>query len=144
MDYFKKEYEFLPWISLSDEEKSEQKVWQEALCEKYDITFGADSVVSKEAHLYSVKGSFGKHTLIGSHALLRSLDITAGDNCSFNTYSVVHGKVTMGDNVRIAPGAKIFGENHGLVTWISQFASSPIHKRALLSKTMYGLVQTLL
>ncbi len=112
-NYFKKEYEFLPWISLSDEEKSEQKVWQEALCEKYDITFGADSVVSKEAHLYSVKGSFGKRTLIGSHALLRSLDITAGDNCSFNTYSVVHGKVTMGDNVRIAPGAKIFGENHG-------------------------------
>lgn len=113
MDYFEKEYEFLPWISLTKEEKAEQAQWQKTLSEKYDITFGEESVVSHEAHLYSVKGSFGRKTLIGSHALLRSLEITTGDNCSFNTYCVVHGKVTMGHNVRIAPGAKIFGENHG-------------------------------
>lgn len=111
--YFKKEYEFLPWNSLTEDEKAEQKVWQSALSEKYPVTFGEDSVISHDAYLYSVKGTFGKGTLIGSHALLRSLDITAGDNCSFNSYSVVHGKVTLGDNVRIAPGAKIFGENHG-------------------------------
>lgn len=113
MDYFKKEYEFLPWNSLTQEEKSEQKAWQDELSGSYPVAFGEESVVSHDAHLYSVKGSFGRRTLIGSHALLRSLDITAGDNCSFNTYSVVHGKVSMGDNVRIAPGAKIFGENHG-------------------------------
>lgn len=111
--YFKKEYEFLPWKSLTEKEKEEQSLWQKELCENYPVTFGEDSVVSRDAHLYSVKGSFGKHTLIGSFALLRCLDITAGDNCSFNTYCVVHGKVTLGNNVRIAPGAKIFGENHG-------------------------------
>lgn len=113
MEYFNKEYEFLPWISLTEEEKAEQAAWQKELCQHYPITFGADSVISRDAHLYQVRGSFGSKTLIGSHALLRSLDITAGDNCSFNTYSVVHGKVCMGNNVRIAPGAKIFGENHG-------------------------------
>ncbi|MGM9551040.1 MAG: acyltransferase [Clostridia bacterium] len=113
MDYFKKEYEFLPWNNLTEEEKAEQKEWQKSLSEHYDVSFGENSVVSKEAYLYSVKGSFGMHTLIGSHALLRCLEITAGDNCSFNTYCVVHGKITLGDNVRIAPGAKIFGENHG-------------------------------
>ncbi len=111
-EYFEKEYEFLPWIGLSREEKEEQKEWQKLLCENYEVSFGEDSVVSREAHLYSVKGSFGKKTVIGSHALLRCLDIEAGDNCSFNSYSVVHGLVTMGDCVRIAPGAKIFGENH--------------------------------
>lgn len=113
MSYFKKEYEFLPWNSLTDEEKTEQKVWQEELSRNYPVTFGENSVVSRDAHLYDVRGVFGSHTLIGSDALLRCLEITAGDNCSFNTYSVVHGKVKLGNNVRIAPGAKIFGENHG-------------------------------
>lgn len=112
-DYFKKEYEFLPWNSLTKEEKKEQLLWQRELCENYPVTFGENSVVSQNAFLYQVRGTFGKETLIGSHALLRCLDITCGDNCSFNSYSVIHGKVTLGSGVRIAPGAKIFGENHG-------------------------------
>ena len=113
MDYFKKEYEFLPWISLSEAEKADQEEWQAEICDHYAVAFGDNSVISHDAHLYSVRGSFGARTQIGSHALLRCLDIVAGDNCSFNTYCVVHGKVTLGNNVRIAPGAKIFGENHG-------------------------------
>lgn len=113
MNYFSKEYEFLPWNRLTHEEMEEQKMWQRELTENYPVTFGERCVVSRDAHIYSVKGTFGNETLIGSHALLRCLDITCGDNCSFNTYSVVHGKVKLGNNVRIAPGAKIFGENHG-------------------------------
>lgn len=113
VDYFDKKYEFLPWISLSEKEKADQAAWQKEICDHYSVTFGTDCVISRDAHLYSVRGSFGDRTQIGSCALLRCLDITAGDNCSFNSYSVVHGKVTLGNNVRIAPGAKIFGENHG-------------------------------
>ena len=124
-DYFKKEYEFLPWNSLTEEEKKEQQLWQKELCENYPISFGEDSVVSKDAFLYQVKGSFGKETLIGSHALLRCLDITCGDNCSFNSYSVVHGKVTLGNCVRIAPGAKIFGENHGFADLKTPICKQP-------------------
>lgn len=112
-DYFEKEYEFLPWISLSEQERAAQEVWQAALCEKYSVSFEEECVISREAHLYSVKGSFGKKNLIASHALLRCLDIETGDNCSFNSFCVVHGKVKLGSCVRIAPGAKIFGENHG-------------------------------
>ena len=113
MDYFSKEYEFLPWNRLTENEKAEQAAWQSELSKNYPITFGEGSVVAHDAYLYGVKGSFGEKNLIGSHALLRSLEITAGDNCSFNSYCVVHGKVSLGDCVRIAPGAKIFGENHG-------------------------------
>lgn len=111
-DYFEKEYEFLPWNTLTEEEREEQKRWQAELCEHYPVAFGEESVVSSEAHLYDVRGLFGKKTLIGSHAILRCADIKVGDGCSFNSYSVVHGKVKLGDFVRIAPGAKIFGENH--------------------------------
>lgn len=111
-EYFSKKYEFLPWITLSEEEMEEQRIWQGELCEKYDLQIGEGSVISKEAHLYSVTGSLGKGVAIGSHAILRCAKIETGERCSFNSYSVVHGKVTMGDCVRIAPGAKIFGENH--------------------------------
>ncbi len=106
-------YEFLPWISLSGEEREETEAIQSEISQREDIKFSEGCVVSKDAHFHSVKGSFGKRNLIASHALLRCLTIETGENCSFNTYSVVHGKVKIGDNVRIAPGAKIFGENHG-------------------------------
>ncbi len=135
MNYFKKEYEFLPWNSLTEDEKAEQKKWQDELSENYPVSFGEDSVVSREAHLYGVKGSFGKRTLIGSHALLRSLEITAGDNCSFNSYSVVHGKVTMGDCVRIAPGAKIFGENHGFDDITRPICTQPNTREGIIIKS---------
>ncbi|MBQ6795824.1 MAG: acyltransferase, partial [Clostridia bacterium] len=129
--YFKKEYEFLPWIALNEKEKAEQKEWQKELSSNYPVTFGEESVISREAHLYQVKGSFGNHTLIGSHALLRSLDITAGDNCSFNSYSVVQGLVTLGNNVRIAPGAKIFGENHGFSDLERPICTQPNERRGI-------------
>ncbi|MBR5535812.1 MAG: acyltransferase [Clostridia bacterium] len=132
MDYFEKEYEFLPWISLSEEEKEKQRLWQKELMKNYPVTFGEGSVISHEAHLYSVKGSFGRRTLIGSHALLRSLDITCGDNCSFNSYCVVHGKVTLGNNVRIAPGAKIFGENHGFSDINAPICTQPNTRRGIV------------
>lgn len=129
--YFKKEYEFLPWIALNEKEKAEQKEWQRELSANCPVTFGEESVISREAHLYQVKGSFGNHTLIGSHALLRSLDITAGDNCSFNSYSVVQGLVTLGNNVRIAPGAKIFGENHGFSDLERPICTQPNERRGI-------------
>lgn len=132
MTYFEKEYEFLPWNSLTKGEKAEQAAWQKELCEHYEVTFGNESVISQEAHLYLVKGTFGSHTLIGSGALLRCLDITAGDNCSFNTYCVVHGKVTLGNNVRIAPGAKIFGENHGFSDLNKPICTQPNTRRGIL------------
>lgn len=129
--YFKKEYEFLPWNSLTDTEKTEQAVWQAELTKNYPVTFGADSVISKDACLYSVKGTFGNHTLIGSYALLRCAEITAGDNCSFNSYCTVHGLVRLGDNVRIAPGAKIFGENHGFSDLEKPICTQPNTRRGI-------------
>lgn len=132
MNYFSKEYEFLPWNSLTTDEKAEQQAWQKELCGCYPITFGEECVVSHEAHLYSVKGTFGKKCLIGAHALLRCLDITVGDNCSFNTYSVVHGLVTLGNNVRIAPGAKIFGENHGFSDLEKPICTQPNTRKGII------------
>lgn len=132
MDYFKKEYEFLPWNSLSEEERAEQAAWQKELCENYNVTFGEESVISHEAHMYQITGTFGRKTLIGSNALLRSLEITAGDNCSFNTYCVVHGKVTLGSCVRIAPGAKIFGENHGFSSLETPICTQPNTRKGIV------------
>lgn len=112
--YFDEEYEYLPWNTLTPKEEAEQKAFQKALCERYNMSVGENSVISHNAHIYEVNHAvFGKKTQIASHALLRRIDFECGDNCSFNSYSVLHGKVRMGSNVRIAPGAKIFAENHG-------------------------------
>ncbi len=127
-----KEYEFLPWISLSEDEKAECEKNAEEVTKRNDVTFGTACVVSKDAHIHSVKGSFGAKNLIASHALLRCLEIETGENCSFNSYSVVHGKVKIGDNVRIAPGAKIFGENHGFSDLEIPICKQPNTRRGIV------------
>ncbi len=131
-DYFEKEYEFLPWNRLTNEEKENQTKWQKVLCENYPVTIGEDSVISSDAFLYSVKGSFGKRTLMASHALLRCLDITAGDDCSFNSFCVIQGNVILGSGVRIAPGAKIFGENHTFTDLDKPICTQPNKREGII------------
>ncbi len=112
-EYFDKENYFLPWNSLTEKQRTEQKEWQKALSERLGAVFGENSVISTEAHIYEAESLvFGRGAKVGSHALLRRIDLTAGDNCSINSFAVLQGKITIGSNVSIAPGAKIFGENH--------------------------------
>ncbi len=111
--YFEKENYFLPWNTLTEEQLSEQGLWQAELSERTGISFGEDCVVSPEAHIYEVeRATLGDRVKIGSHALLRRLELTAGSDITVNSYAVLHGKITLGSCISIAPGAKLFGENH--------------------------------
>ena len=113
-EYFNDAIDFMPWIRPNDEQKEFQKEFQAELAKHYDVTFGEDSFVSKEAHLYGMsKSTFGKQTQIGAHVILRRATITAGDGCSINSFTCIQGNITMGDHVRIGPGVKIFASNHG-------------------------------
>ncbi|MGN1097970.1 MAG: acyltransferase, partial [Clostridia bacterium] len=112
-EYFEQENYFLPWNALTEKQLNEQKVWQSELTRRTGFVFGGDCVVSPDAHIYEVKRAVvGNSVKIGSHALLRRPDLVMGDNCTVNSYAVLHGKITIGSNVSIAPGAKFFGENH--------------------------------
>lgn len=115
---------------LDEQKAAEQAQWQAALKEKYGAVFGPESFVSYKARLYDVKQViFGAHTQICADTLLRSLTLKAGDYCSVNSFSVLQGKVTLGDYVRIAPGVKIIGTNHGHAD-----PDTPIYKQPHTSK----------
>lgn len=111
--YFEKENYFLPWNTLTEAQKAEQKAFQAELTNRTGFVFGADCVVSPEAHIYEIlRARVGDGVKIASHALLRRLELTMGNDCTVNSYAVLHGKITVGSHVSIAPGAKLFGENH--------------------------------
>lgn len=112
-EYFDKENYFLPWNELTEEQKREQRLWQAELKARLGLVLGDGCVISPEAHIYEVaRAVFGNEVKIASHALLRRLDISVGDNCTVNSFAVLHGKLDIGSGVSIAPGAKLFGENH--------------------------------
>lgn len=111
--YFEKENYFLPWNGLTEAQKKEQQAFQAELSRRTGFEFGLDCVVSPEAHIYEVqRARVGRGVKIASHALLRRLELTMGDDCTVNSYAVLQGKITVGSHVSIAPGAKLFGENH--------------------------------
>ena len=111
--YFGKENYFLPWNELTPAQLEEQRKFQEELRSRIGFVFGEGCVVSPEAHIYEVqRAEVGDGVKIASHALLRRLELEMGDNCTVNSYAVLHGKIRIGSNVSIAPGAKLFGENH--------------------------------
>ena len=112
-EYFEKENYFLPWNELTEAQREEQRAFLRELTRRTGFVFGDGCVVSPEAHIYEVRrAKVGDNVKIASHALLRRLELTMGDSCTVNTYAVLHGKITVGSNVSIAPGAKLFGENH--------------------------------
>lgn len=112
-EYFEKENYFLPWNNLTQAQKDEQRQWQKELKERLGFSVGENCTISPEAHIYEVKKAvFGNKIKIGSHAILRRVEIEAGDDITVNSYAVLHGKITMGSCIGIAPGAKLFGENH--------------------------------
>ncbi len=111
--YFEKENYFLPWNALTESQLEEQKQFQLQLTRRTGFVFGSGCVISPEAHIYEVKkAKAGQNVKIGSHALLRRIDMEIGNNCTVNSYAVLQGKLKIGSGVSIAPGAKLFGENH--------------------------------
>jgi acetyltransferase-like isoleucine patch superfamily enzyme len=70
----------------------------------------------------------GENTAIGSETQL-GIDLQIGSHCTINAGAVVRGKITIGDNVRIATGAQILGFNHG-----TKRLTEPIYKQPMTSK----------
>ena len=130
--YFDEEAEYLPWCGLDEQKAAEQAQWQAALKEKYGAVFGPESFVSYKARLYDVKQViFGAYTQICADTLLRTLTLKAGDYCSVNSFSVLQGKVTLGDYVRIAPGVKSSVRTTGTPTRIRRFINSRTPRKVL-------------
>ena len=104
-----------PWRFQSEasaEERSIQEGFVASLNQKTGFEIAGGGYLSPKAYWMAETLTLGGDCLAAAGARIDG-QVIAGRNCSFNLNCTVAGKVTMGDNVRIAAGAGIWGFNHG-------------------------------
>jgi len=111
MASFKEQVEYEPWKRTKDHEL-DQEQWQQELQDAGDIALGNACFISRKAVMLPSHFACGDQCYVAADALIRG-DLEMGANCTVNSFAVLAGKVRMGDMVRIASHASIFGFNHG-------------------------------
>ena len=105
--------DYMPWIGLSEQERLLQDRHQQQLAADYPCTFGEACFVSPQAIVLPDQLTLGDRSYIAGGAIVRSTRLVTGSDCSINSYSVLSGDITMGNGVRIASHASLYGFNHG-------------------------------
>lgn len=108
-----REIDYMPWMEKSDKEKQEQVVLQHSLINERSYRFGVDCFISPKAIFFPDTFSMGDRSYVAGGAIVRNTDLVMGQDCTVNAYAVITGKVKMGNGVRIATYASIYGFNHG-------------------------------
>jgi len=105
--------DYLPWTGqpYSHEKHPDQKARHEQLRAECGAEIDPAAFISPEARVYTESLKIGANSYIAADTLVRG-DIVMGNHCTVNPYVSLHGKVTMGDGVRIASLATIAGQNH--------------------------------
>ena len=106
--------DYSPWRFWAEADESRQQRQREALQElgrrpHHDI--GDGCFVSELAAVDNDELRLGDRTYIAAGAYLTG-SLRAGADCSINPYTVVRGRVELGDGVRIGAHASILGFNH--------------------------------
>ncbi|WP_341347203.1 acyltransferase [Paenibacillus sp. FSL H3-0469] len=105
--------DYMPWIGLSEQERLQQDRHQQQLAADYPCTFGEACFVSPQAIVLPDQLTLGDRSYIAGGAIVRSTRLVTGSDCSINSYSILSGDITMGNGVRIASHASLYGFNHG-------------------------------
>ncbi|MEK4517186.1 acyltransferase [Paenibacillus sp. FSL H8-0122] len=105
--------DYMPWIGLSEQERLQQDRHQQQLAADYPCTFGEACFVSPQAIVLPDQLVLGDRSYIAGGAIIRSTRLVTGSDCSMNSYSILSGDITMGNGVRIASHASLYGFNHG-------------------------------
>jgi acetyltransferase-like isoleucine patch superfamily enzyme len=124
-------HEYSPWDfwrEASADERDAQLAIQHALVEgRADHSLGEQCFISELASIDNDALRLGDRTYVAAGAYLTG-DLTAGADCSINPYTVIRGRVTMGDGVRIGAHTSILGFNH------SMESGTPVFRQPLTSK----------
>lgn len=112
----RKALDYMPWIGPSAQEQQEQILYQQLLSAEYSCTFGEACYVSPQAVVLPDQLQMGDRSYIAGGAIIRSARLVMGSDCSLNSYSVLSGDITMGNGVRVASHASMYGFNHGFVS----------------------------
>ena len=124
-------HEYSPWDfwrEASVDERDAQLAIQHALVEgRADHALGEQCFISELASIDNDALRLGDRTYVAAGAYLTG-DLNAGADCSINPYTVIRGRVTMGDGVRIGAHTSILGFNH------SMESGTPVFRQPLTSK----------
>jgi acetyltransferase-like isoleucine patch superfamily enzyme len=102
-----------PWLAVW----SESGTWPgqperlDALRERIGATFGDRTFVAKTAAILCDELTIGDRSYVAAGCQLRDR-VTIGRDCSLNPHVTMAGKVVLGDGVRIASHAALYGFNH--------------------------------
>jgi acetyltransferase-like isoleucine patch superfamily enzyme len=128
---FANTYDFCPWLfrrEATEVAQGAQLAHQAALAATGKVTFGEQCFVSPLAGFVPDAVSLGDLSYIAAYAYVTG-EITTGQHCTINPYTVVRGAVTMGDGVRIGAHASVLGFNHN-----SDDVTRPIYQQGVSSK----------
>ena len=111
--FLRDKVEFQAWLPKSPELLDEQIYIKQLLTLHCGARhFGRNCYVARGAKVHTHFLSLGHESWIASGAIVRG-HITIGNHCTINPYAHIAGKVRIGDGVRIAGLASIYGFNHG-------------------------------
>lgn len=127
--YIRDEKDFQPWLRASEVEAREQQVFQDILRRRAGaVSLGSNCYISPAAHVLTTRFWLGENSWIAAGAIVRG-HVAIGANSSINPSAHIAGKVVIGDGVRIAGLASIYGFNHGF-----DRTDVPIYQQAHTSK----------
>jgi acetyltransferase-like isoleucine patch superfamily enzyme len=109
-------FDFLPWQfaeEAGDEERERQAQWQRDLLARGVREIGAGSYVSPLAAIHDTSLRVGRGSYVAAHVYLTG-EVEVGDDSSLNPYSVVRGRVRVGNGVRIGAHTSLVGFNHSM------------------------------
>ncbi|MFI7065859.1 acyltransferase [Kribbella sp. NPDC050124] len=105
--------DFLPWEYArigSDDERKRQTERQQRL--GGSLSLAADVYVAESAAVYCDELRMGERSYIAAHAYVTG-HVTLGSDTTINPFSVVRGRITIGDGVRIGAHTSLLAFNHG-------------------------------
>jgi len=108
-------YDYSPWRFWSsadeDAQRQQRDFQQQLLAENPQWRFGVRVFISDQAAVQNDVLDLGDRSYIAGHTYL-SGEVRTGRDCTINVYTVVRGKITIGDAVRIGAHTSILGFNH--------------------------------
>lgn len=127
-------FDFSPWgfwRSADEDARDRQLEFQQTqLTAHPDWRFGDRCFVSEVASVQTETLRMGDHSYIAGYAYLTD-HVIMGRDCTVNAYTVVRGRITMGDAVRIGAHTSILAFNHTMSDPDVEVFRQPISSRGI-------------
>jgi acetyltransferase-like isoleucine patch superfamily enzyme len=118
------------WRQADDRQRDRQLALQAALHAQHGYEIADRCFVSELAAVYPDELRLGPGSYIAAHAYLTGSVIT-GRDCTMNAFSVVRGRVEIGDAVRIGAHTSILAFNHSFADPDTEVFRQPISERGI-------------